>query len=110
MTSLHHIHEAGILYNLGERSNLEDQRPYTFMVSFIRPTLGVDLKAMVVCDIKFTFGHPATLEGRDKRRGKAVFMNARGGARCVWRVPCDLSVRAQVISRARSLYSCSAPK
>lgn len=34
MTSLHHIHEAGILYNLGERSKLRDQRPYTFMVSF----------------------------------------------------------------------------
>lgn len=33
MTSLHHIHEAGILYNLGERSKLRDQRPYTFMVS-----------------------------------------------------------------------------
>eukprot|EP00903_Cladosiphon_okamuranus_P006607 g6454.t1 len=31
MTSLHHIHEAGILYNLGERSKLRDQRPYTFM-------------------------------------------------------------------------------
>lgn len=34
MTSLHHIHEAGILYNLGERSKLRNQRPYTFMVSF----------------------------------------------------------------------------
>lgn len=34
MTALHHIHEAGILYNLGERSKLKDQRPYTFMVSF----------------------------------------------------------------------------
>ncbi|CAM9488990.1 unnamed protein product, partial [Ectocarpus sp. 13 AM-2016] len=31
MTSLHHIHEAGILYNLRERSELEGQRPYTFM-------------------------------------------------------------------------------
>eukprot|EP00752_Nemacystus_decipiens_P009414 g8417.t1 len=31
MTSLHHIHEAGILYNLAERSKLRDQRPYTFM-------------------------------------------------------------------------------
>lgn len=51
MTSLHHIHEAGILYNLRERSKLEGQRPYTFMVSFIRPTFGVDLKAMIVCDI-----------------------------------------------------------
>lgn len=34
MTALHHIHEAGILYNLGERSKLKDQRPYTFMVSY----------------------------------------------------------------------------
>lgn len=33
MTSLHNIHEAGILYNLRERSNLCNQRPYTFMVS-----------------------------------------------------------------------------
>lgn len=32
MTSLHHIHEASILYNLGERAKLENQRPYTFMV------------------------------------------------------------------------------
>ncbi|CAM9467577.1 unnamed protein product, partial [Ectocarpus fasciculatus] len=31
MTSLHHIHEAGILYNLAERSKVESQRPYTFM-------------------------------------------------------------------------------
>ncbi|CAM9430839.1 unnamed protein product, partial [Hapterophycus canaliculatus] len=31
MTSLHHIHEAGILYNLAERSKLRNQRPYTFM-------------------------------------------------------------------------------
>lgn len=34
MTALHHIHEAGILFNLRERSTLEDQRPYTFMVRF----------------------------------------------------------------------------
>lgn len=34
MTALHHIHEAGILHNLGERSKLKDQRPYTFMVNF----------------------------------------------------------------------------
>lgn len=33
MTALHHIHEAGILFNLGERSKLKNQRPYTFMVS-----------------------------------------------------------------------------
>lgn len=33
MTSLHHIHEPGILYNLTERSSLDSQRPYTFMVS-----------------------------------------------------------------------------
>lgn len=32
MTSLHHIHEAGILHNLRERSKLRNQRPYTFMV------------------------------------------------------------------------------
>lgn len=32
MTALHHIHEASILYNLGERAKLENQRPYTFMV------------------------------------------------------------------------------
>ncbi|CAM9932796.1 unnamed protein product [Scytosiphon promiscuus] len=31
MTSLHHIHEAGILYDLAERSKLRNQRPYTFM-------------------------------------------------------------------------------
>lgn len=34
MTAMHHIHEAGILHNLGERSKLKDQRPYTFMVGF----------------------------------------------------------------------------
>lgn len=33
MTSLHNINEAGILHNLGERSKLRNQRPYTFMVS-----------------------------------------------------------------------------
>ncbi len=32
MTALHHIHEASILYNLGERAKLDFQRPYTFMV------------------------------------------------------------------------------
>lgn len=32
MTALHHIHEPGILYNLGERAKLDFQRPYTFMV------------------------------------------------------------------------------
>lgn len=32
MTALHHIHEASILYNLGQRSKLDIQRPYTFMV------------------------------------------------------------------------------
>lgn len=32
MTSLHHIHEAGILHNLGQRAELKNQRPYTFMV------------------------------------------------------------------------------
>ncbi|CAM9355556.1 unnamed protein product [Discosporangium mesarthrocarpum] len=31
MTALHHIHEAGILYNLGKRAEIKDQRPYTFM-------------------------------------------------------------------------------
>eukprot|EP00903_Cladosiphon_okamuranus_P011132 g10508.t1 len=31
MTSLHHIHEAAIMYNLGERAKLRNQRPYTFM-------------------------------------------------------------------------------
>ncbi|CAM9971674.1 unnamed protein product [Pylaiella littoralis] len=31
MTSLHHIHEAGILHNLGQRAELKNQRPYTFM-------------------------------------------------------------------------------
>ena len=35
MTSLHHIHEAGILHNLRERSKLEDQRPYTFMANVL---------------------------------------------------------------------------
>lgn len=34
MTSLHNIHEAGILDNLAERSKMLNQRPYTFMVSF----------------------------------------------------------------------------
>lgn len=33
MTALHHLHEAGILYNLGQRADLKDQKPYTFMVS-----------------------------------------------------------------------------
>lgn len=32
MTALHHIHEPGILYNLGERSKIDNQKPYTFMV------------------------------------------------------------------------------
>lgn len=32
MTALHHIHEASILYNLRERSKLDNQKPYTFMV------------------------------------------------------------------------------
>lgn len=32
MTSLHHIHEASILYNLRERAKVDNQRPYTFMV------------------------------------------------------------------------------
>lgn len=40
MTSLHHIHEAGIMYNLGERAKLRNQRPYTFMVS---PQVGEDV-------------------------------------------------------------------
>ncbi|CAN0392281.1 unnamed protein product, partial [Hapterophycus canaliculatus] len=31
MTALHHIHEAGILHNLGQRAQVKDQRPYTFM-------------------------------------------------------------------------------
>ncbi|CAM9285240.1 unnamed protein product, partial [Hapterophycus canaliculatus] len=31
MTALHHIHEASILYNLGQRARTDDQRPYTFM-------------------------------------------------------------------------------
>eukprot|EP00752_Nemacystus_decipiens_P009298 g8309.t1 len=31
MTALHHLHEAGILYNLGQRAALKDQKPYTFM-------------------------------------------------------------------------------
>lgn len=34
MTSLHHINEPAILYNLGERAKLKNQRPYTFMVSW----------------------------------------------------------------------------
>lgn len=38
MTALHHIHEAGILYNLGERAKLDNQRPYTFMVRHMRKT------------------------------------------------------------------------
>lgn len=32
MTSLHHIHEASILYNLRIRAAVDNQRPYTFMV------------------------------------------------------------------------------
>lgn len=35
MTALHYIHEAGILHNLRERSKLSNQRPYSFMVSFL---------------------------------------------------------------------------
>ncbi|CAM9621035.1 unnamed protein product, partial [Ectocarpus sp. 13 AM-2016] len=31
MTSLHHIHEAGILHNLGQRAHIKDQKAYTFM-------------------------------------------------------------------------------
>eukprot|EP00904_Undaria_pinnatifida_P007215 jgi/Undpi1/3623/HiC_scaffold_16.g06993.m1 len=31
MTSLHHIHEASILYNLRIRAAIDNQRPYTFM-------------------------------------------------------------------------------
>lgn len=45
MTSLHHIHEAGILHNLGERAKLRNQRPYTFMVSFLcRPATRADVE------------------------------------------------------------------
>lgn len=33
MTGLHHIHEAGILHNLKERSRPWRQTPYTWMVS-----------------------------------------------------------------------------
>ena len=36
MTALHHINEPAILYNLGERAKLKNQRPYTFMVSECR--------------------------------------------------------------------------
>lgn len=32
MTALHHIHEPGLLYNLGQRARLDNQTPYTFMV------------------------------------------------------------------------------
>lgn len=32
MTALHHIHEPSLLFNLGERAKLDNQRPYTFMV------------------------------------------------------------------------------
>lgn len=39
MTSLHHINEPAILYNLGERAKLKDQRPYTFMVSWYQGAL-----------------------------------------------------------------------
>lgn len=43
MTSLHHIHEAGILHNLGERAKLRNQRPYTFMVGgFLASARGYD--------------------------------------------------------------------
>lgn len=38
MTALHHIHEAGILHNLGQRAQVKDQRPYTFMVSNESPS------------------------------------------------------------------------
>lgn len=31
MTALHHIHEPGLLYNLGQRARLDNQTPYTFM-------------------------------------------------------------------------------
>lgn len=34
MTALHHIHEAGILHNLGRRA--KEQKPYTFMVGAAR--------------------------------------------------------------------------
>lgn len=43
MTALHHIHEAGLLYNLGQRARLDDQKPYTFMVSYLKPYL------LIVC-------------------------------------------------------------
>lgn len=32
MTALHYIHEAGMLHNLRQRANFDDQISYTFMV------------------------------------------------------------------------------
>ena len=35
MTSLHHLHEAGILANLAERSKLTHQTPYTYVANVL---------------------------------------------------------------------------
>ncbi|CAM9539979.1 unnamed protein product, partial [Ectocarpus fasciculatus] len=64
MTSLHHIHEPGILHNLGERSKLEDQRPYTFMgtiliaVNPLRRVPNPEMTAYMDCSVNPETPHP----------------------------------------------------
>lgn len=47
MTALHHLHEAGILYNLGQRADLKNQKPYTFMVRKGYPCVGSNSEMVV---------------------------------------------------------------
>lgn len=35
MTSLYYIHEAGVLYNLEQRSSMAETKPYTFMANVL---------------------------------------------------------------------------
>ncbi|CAM9169756.1 unnamed protein product [Laminaria digitata] len=64
MTSLHNIHEAGILYNLGERSKLLNQRPYTFMgtvliaVNPLRRIPHPDMSEYMDCSLDPEAPHP----------------------------------------------------
>lgn len=93
MTALHHIHEAGILHNLGERSKLNGQRPYTFMVSFAGTArcsvvhmqqchLCLSLGFLVGCAVVEREGsivfHRSTREKREARRMHWLALRAEG--------------------------------
>lgn len=57
MTALHHLHEAGILHNLGQRAQLKDQRPYTFMVSLYRHAQSVSCERPQGWDMEAYYQH-----------------------------------------------------